>query len=1099
MTPETSASLDPPAAVGSGPHDDPRVAAFCSEAHPGLFHAVAYGSDIWRADPFDVPSIHRSVREAFRQTVDRVCAAGALPTGRILLLLGDSGSGKTHLMRAFRNQVHSSHRGYCGYMQMTALTDQYGRYVLNNLVESLDKPYFEHESAISGLMRLSSALARSLAASEPASSLLEKLREEELDQRTLDHIVGELADRVILDDRFNSINVFLVQALLYLQYDDPRIKARVLKYLRCEDFTAHDRQLLGGLIPATYPDAPHWIIQRLGELIWVLEGVPLILCVDQLEDMFDMENAPARFRRSLATLCDIVSRLPSAIVVISCLQDYYVKLREYLARPTQDRIQGNRGPIHLKESREPDEIVQIIAERLQFLFRSANVPWDPADPTYPLPADLLRRLAGRRTRDVLGECQLFRDRCVADGRLVAYPFDNEPDRPPEPPFSIEQAWNEHRATVPPVVPSEESELAGILGGAIGCCAEELAPGLKISARTDGRYVHVEIHGRDDSVERMLVGVCNKAAQGGGLGRQVEELKTRAGELTAVVVRSTAYPASARAVVSRLLEELVAGGGRKVVVEDSDWRSMLAFESFRAGQTATSALHAWRQQARPITSLKSLREILDLDRLEQGPSRAGRKSAAPAPPKEPAVNRPAVKGPAVNPPAVDELEKAGCVEPDVSGPGDVAVVLRPLNPRRPVWLDVGKTADRRAGNVVLEDAELTRHAAFIGAPGSGKTTLALSLVEQLLVAGIPAILVDRKGDLCAYAQTGMGLRNGLDGGLAKRADELRSHVEVALYTPRRPDGRPLSITAVPAGLGTLSDLERRQAARFAASALAGMMNYGSSKRDQSLLAILGRAIDLLSQEQPQVPLPMESLLSFIGERDPGLINEIGRLDVRLFDKLVQDLETLRLNHGDLLAAEGEPLEIEALLGLGPYAKPGKTRLSIISTKFLGSNQDVLFWIAQFAMEVGRWISRAPAPDGTLQAVLLFDEADLYLPAVRQPASKEPMEHLVRRARSAGLGLLLATQNPGDFDYRCRDNIRTWFVGQVKEENSITKMKPMLSECRVDVAGLLPGQTTGEFHLIRDGSAIGLSANPSAVDARQLSEQEILDLARRTSQL
>ena len=164
--------------------------------------------------------------------------------------------------------------------------------------------------------------------------------------------MGDLADRIILDDRFKTIDVYLTQALLYLQYDDPRIKARVLKYLRCEDLTPHDRQLLGGIVPCTYPDAPHWVIQRLGELMWALEGVPLILCVDQLEDMFDMEDAPTRFRRSLATLCDIVSRLPSAIVVISCLQDYYAKLKEYLVKPTQDRIQDSRGPINLKAPRE---------------------------------------------------------------------------------------------------------------------------------------------------------------------------------------------------------------------------------------------------------------------------------------------------------------------------------------------------------------------------------------------------------------------------------------------------------------------------------------------------------------------------------------------------------------------------------------------------------------------------------------------------------------------------------------------------------------------------------------------------------------------------
>jgi hypothetical protein len=65
------------------------------------------------------------------------------------------------------------------------------------------------------------------------------------------------------------------------------------------------------------------MIQRLGELMWALEGAPLVLCVDQLEDMFDQGEAPARFRRVLATLCDLTSRLPSAIVVISCLENFF--------------------------------------------------------------------------------------------------------------------------------------------------------------------------------------------------------------------------------------------------------------------------------------------------------------------------------------------------------------------------------------------------------------------------------------------------------------------------------------------------------------------------------------------------------------------------------------------------------------------------------------------------------------------------------------------------------------------------------------------------------------------------------------------------------
>ena len=119
-------------------------------------------------------------------------------------------------------------------MQMTAFTSQYGRYVLNNLIESLDKPYYEPESSGTGLMRISTALAQAITVGDSGKAVLERLHDEELDQKTLDQIVGDLADRIILDDRFKTIDVYLTQALLYLQYDDPRIKARVLKYLRAK-------------------------------------------------------------------------------------------------------------------------------------------------------------------------------------------------------------------------------------------------------------------------------------------------------------------------------------------------------------------------------------------------------------------------------------------------------------------------------------------------------------------------------------------------------------------------------------------------------------------------------------------------------------------------------------------------------------------------------------------------------------------------------------------------------------------------------------------------------------------------------------------------
>ena len=359
---------------------------------------------------------------------------------------------------------------------------------------------------------------------------------------------ARLADRIILDDRFNTIDVDLVQALLYLQCNDPRIKARVLKYLRCEDLTEHDRRLLGGIVPCTYADAPHWIIQRLGELIWAVEKVPLILCVDQLEDIFDLDEAAIKFRRAMATLCDIVSRLPSAIVVIACLDDFYDELKKLLTRPIVDRVENDPPPVDLTAPCDRDEVEKLIGQRLKFLYESMDVPFQPDQPTYPLPDALVRKLVGLRARDVLGEVQVYRERCIAKGKMAEYPFEGgssaRSERRNQQIIPLEQAWNEFRSTFDDRGPVDEAELAAILAEAIGPCSDEVETGEHFEAesrRPDGR--RSSAMPSDNSVERMLVGVCNKGPQGGALGRQIDEVVKRAGEHTPVIVRSTDFPSN----------------------------------------------------------------------------------------------------------------------------------------------------------------------------------------------------------------------------------------------------------------------------------------------------------------------------------------------------------------------------------------------------------------------------------------------------------------------------------------------------------------------------------------------------------------------------
>jgi chloramphenicol 3-O-phosphotransferase len=596
---------------------DPHVAAFCSPRYRELFHAFAYANDIWKQDPFDVESIHRNAREKFQRIIDRVLEPSGLATGRILLLRGESGCGKTHLMRAFRNHVHARSSGYCGYLQMSAYTDQYGRYVLNNLVDSLDKSYDESQSEMTGLMRLSSALAASCG--DAARDQLSQLRERSLDRGAIDRVIGELADSVILDDRFSTIDVYLIQALLYLQCNDPPIKARVLKYLRCEDLTEHDRRLLGGIIPCTYSDAPHRLIERLGQLIWAVERVPLVICVDQLEDVFDLDEAAIKFRRAMATLCDIISRLPSAIVVIACLDNFYDQLKKLLTRPIVDRVENDPPPVDLAGLCNPDEVKNLIGRRLKFLYKSAGVSFQPDRATYPLPDILVSQLAGLRPRDVLGLVQQYRERCIEKGKMAEYPFEGVSGVDPgleEAIIPLEQAWNEFRSTFATVVPIDEVELATLLAASIRSCSDEVKAGQHFEAETDGRMVEVECQSANHSVARSLVGICNKAPQGGALGRQIDEVIKRAGEHRPVIVRSTDFPGNPKAAVARQIDQLLTNGGQRVVVQDSDWRAMMALSSFRQQRGVDSNFTIWLERTRPLTTLASIRTILDLDHNDE---------------------------------------------------------------------------------------------------------------------------------------------------------------------------------------------------------------------------------------------------------------------------------------------------------------------------------------------------------------------------------------------------------------------------------------------------------------------------------------------------
>lgn len=1090
---------------------DPRIAAFCYRGGPDVFRSVCHRHEIWRDDPFDVDFIHEHARAVFSRLLTQATTPPGTCFGRVLLLLGESGSGKTHLMRAFRHTVHSQRVGYFVYLQLSSATNDYPRYLMSNLLDSLDQPYSDTESEKSGLMHISDALV------EMPSAILraerERLRNDQITDREVSDVVNQMADNIIEDERFSRLDLYIVRALLYLQRNEPRLKNRVLSYLRCEELSLQDRELLGGLPTRTDPERT---IEAIGQIMWASQNVSLVVCLDQLEEIYNFENADLRFRRAMQAVCGLADRVPSSIFVISCLDDFYSELSRKLTRPLIDRIENSDPqPVRLDSRRTEEEIRAMIALRLQVLYDEVDAQIDENDPTFPFSVAEIKTLSQLRPRDVLNYCRNFQEKCIRVGGLVPSELvaasttdlpiatrstteddesrlfeklDQELKRAKdaaiaptfaaqEPIIVLEQRWNDFRTTHSAPPSDRDDQLAELLTWAFDRVSGELPTQHRFSAVARDWLVDVQREHPSEKPQHTLVGLCNRKAQGGGLGKQIAELKKAVSEQgdRLVMARSSDFPSGATTKIAKEIGEAIRDGAIKVVIEDADWRTISALREFINTVQAEPALQAWLLAEKPLTRLKSVRRILDLDVLHE--------------PTSAAQSEPIPETSSENP--------VSSVTPIATAPNDsMTAVSNKASDREASPVDglmIGDSLQRISQPVVLTPQQLVTHAAFLGGSGSGKTTLALNLIEQLLLCDVPVILLDRKGDLCGYAANDFW-QMPLTGAAAERRDALREGTQVSVFTPGTPDGNPLALPLIPEGLRLATTWEQKQLAEHAAAGLAGMMGIKSSGAGAAQLAALKTAIRVISMtpaSESKQTVSLDDLIEFIDERDPTLLAELGQLDPKNLDKLVQNLSTLKLNRGHLVEPAGARLDVDRFLGRRAHALSGKTQLSIISTKFLGDNPAVEFWVSQFLASLLRWTSRNPSD--RLQLAVFFDEADMYLPATRSPATKPLMEDLLKRARSAGVSVMLATQSPGDLDYKCRDNIQSWFVGRVKEQRAIEKLKPMFENSPTDVASILPTQKTGEFFLVRPDQVTRFKAQASALKTEQLREDQILTLA------
>ncbi len=367
-------------------------------------------------------------------------------------------------------------------------------------------------------------------------------------------------------------------------------------------------------------------------------------------------------------------------------------------------------------------------------------------------------------------------------------------------------------------------------------------------------------------------------------------------------------------------------------------------------------------------------------------------------------------------------------------------------------------------LLYDSKDLTTHAVCIGMTGSGKTGLGISLLEEAAIDGVPAIVVDPKGDLgnlvlafpdldaqsfAPWLDPAEASRNDLSIDEAARAAadawrkgladwgqdgarirRYRESADATIYTPGSRAGRPLAVLgslAAPSATirGDVEALgDRVEATAAGILALVGIEADPHRSREHALVANLlshawseGRDLALADlirgvQEPPFERVGVFALESFYPAKD--------RMELALA------LNNLLASPGFAVWTEGDPLDIGRLL----YSDSGKPRLAVISIAHL-SDRERMFFVALLLNEVLAW-ARAQPGTQSLRAILYMDEVFGYLPPTANPPSKKPLLTLLKQARAYGLGVVLATQNPVDLDYKALSNIGTWFLGRLQTE-------------------------------------------------------------------
>jgi Helicase HerA, central domain len=1025
--------------------------------------------DVWRSTRYHVDGLHRDVMrmvlEGVGEAWDHVESS---PVG--VVVLGQRGSGKTHLLGSVRERVQAD-GGYFFLVSVMEASAFWGSLALS----MLDGFSREPDGDASQLRVFLRRLADTIDAPRVVRRAMTGESESDLSRPALDAVVDLLrkADRQVGTECQDTARALVLYA------SESAAHQNIGYDFLCSNDEVEPGERAGWGMRRGKRSAQE-IVRDISRLL-ALTG-PTVIAVDQIDvlvaqwakstagDVREEWRTALLLEQIAGGLMHLRDTTRRTLSVVSCLPVTWEQIKTQVTDTVQDRF---REAAYLADIPSAEIGQELIAKR--FATKFAEVGFAPPYPTWPVSPRAFADAHQFTPRELLRAVDSHVRACLAADEVRE--MTSLLQRTPEPSPAARRAESQPDTTgftgfdatfaalVAQADPAgalhertEDAEMPALIeAGLIAWIAErgeageaynyDPQPGGKPALharlrRTFGDETEDEEHWAFRAISsKHHISALNRirnAVTAAGLTEGVSRRKL-------FLLRNPEFSSGAR--TREVLAAFEKAGGARLRFGDRDVQILIALQGM-IKRYGYETLQPWFASRRPTREIEFLSAAL-----------AGADAGEAAPRVNPA---PAAATPAPEPTAPAVVDE------------------------RRITLGVGLD---HGGPVTIDLEALRRHTAIFAGSGSGKTVLIRRLVEECALRGVSAIVLDPNNDLARLGEPWPTPPGHWDDAEIARAAEYQANTEVVIWTPRRESGRPLAFQPLPDFAGILDDPDAFAAAvDAAAAALAPRAKVdGSTGKAAKGQAVLREALTYYARTGASDLRGFVELLNVL----PEGVSALDGAD-KMGAEMAQLLKATMVND-PLFGGGGTPVDPGVLLTPGSGRR---ARVSVISLIGLPDDEQRQSFVNQLQLALFAWIKRNPAGDRPLGGLLVMDEAQTLAPSGALTACTQSTLALASQARKYGLGLVFATQAPKGLHNRVTGNAATQLFGLLNHPTHIGAARELARAKGSDIADV--GRLRiGQFYAAIEGAEFQKLQAPLCLTHHPkspLTPEEIIERAR-----